>query len=451
MTRLYFDISDIVAFARKNGRVTGMQRVQSRLVGLIAEQLGGDVVRCVFSRSKYGRMRECSAGGLFSEIDFCSGKLLAALGERKASAPYEHEVRAYLARCGGGIARRLAARCQLAWIAAINPTGLQGLGLTQPDAGAVTPVAVQRVHRINSGETLVLLGSTWAQPSVERLARRTRAAGGACVALIYDVLPATHAQFFTEGHARRFQRFLVASTEYIDRFLCISESSKRDLAALLSHGGQTAPRIDVMPLAHEFFGYPRNDRSAIATSRTSAVVANKRFALCVGTIEVRKNGVNLLRAWIKVLDALGDEAPVLVFAGRRGWKLTGFDEVFHSDVRLKNAVSFLDGASDTDLAFLYQHCLFTIFPSVAEGWGLPVGESHWFGRLCIASNTSSIPEVGGACCDYIDPLDVSALAQAILRAIRDPHHVSEKERCVADASLRTWKDVATDMCRLLVR
>lgn len=445
MTRVYFDISDIVAFARKSSRVSGMQRVQSRLVGLLAEQLGGDKVRCVFSRSKYGAMRECSGAGLFLEIDFCPGRLLATLGVRKPSAPYEHEVRAYLARRRGGLVHRLAARCELAWTAAVNPTGLQRLGLTPPDTHPVRPVEVRRIGRVSAGETLVLLGSTWAHPSVQWLARRTRAARGTCVALIHDVLPVTHPHFFTDGHVRRFQRFLAGSPEYIDRFLCTSEYSKRNLTEILSRGGRSIPPIDVVPLAHEFCGYPRNDRSAHATASTSAVVANKPFVLCVGTIEVRKNGANLLRAWMKVLDALGEKAPSLVFAGRRGWKLTEFDDVLASDARLRTAVGFVDGASDADLAFLYQNCLFTVFPSLAEGWGLPVGEALWFGRVCIASSASSIPEVGGGICDYVDPLDVPAIARAVVRCIQDRECVKEKERLVTSAPLRTWEDVAADI------
>jgi glycosyltransferase involved in cell wall biosynthesis len=451
MNRLFFDISDIVAFARKSSRVTGMQRVQSRLVALLAEQHGGDMVRCVFSRSKWGAMHECSGAGLFAEIDFCPGRFLASLGVRAAAAPYEHEVRGYLARHRGSFPRRLAARLRLAWTAAVNRPGLPALGLTLPDASAVQAVQVRRIRRIPAGDTLVLLGSTWAHPPVERLARRTRAAGGTVVSLIHDVLPVTHPQFFTDGHVRRFHRFLAASPTYTDLFLCTSEYSKCALVEILSRHGRTPPPIDVVPLAHEFFGSPRNDRSASATANTSAVVAAKPFVLCVGTIEVRKNGANLLRAWIRVLDALGSEAPLLVFAGRRGWKLAEFDAVFRSDERLKTAVGFLDGASDADLAFLYQHCLFTVFPSLAEGWGLPVGESLWFGRWCVASNRSSIPEVGGGVCDYVDPADVEGLADAMLRGIRDPHRVREREQRVASAALRTWQDVADGMSQLLAR
>jgi len=451
MTRLYFDVSDIVAFARKSSRVSGMQRVQSRLVGLLAEQLGGDRVRCVFSRSKHGAMRECSGAGLFSESDVCPGRLLASLGVRHPSALYEHEVRAYLARHRGGVARKLAARLRLAWTAAFDPTGLQRLGFTLPNAPSARPVDTRRIRRIMAGETLVLLGSTWAHPTVEHLARRARSVKGVCVALIHDVLPVTHPQFFTDGHVRRFKRFLAGSPEYVDRFLCTSEYSKRHLAAILARSGHTAPPIDVVPLAHEFLGYPRNDRSANATSRTRTAIANKPFLLCVGTIEVRKNGANLLRAWINVLDALGSDAPLLVFAGRRGWKLAEFDAVFQSDARLKTAVVFLDGASDAELAFLYQNCLFTVFPSLAEGWGLPVGESLWFGRWCIASRASSIPEVCGDLVDYVDPTNVDELAAILEKAIRDPDYRRQKEAAIAAAPLRSWGETADHFGRLIGR
>ena len=65
MRRIYFDITDIVNFARNNSRVSGIQRVQARLVSLLAERYGGEVIRCLYRDFRKGRCYECSAAGLF--------------------------------------------------------------------------------------------------------------------------------------------------------------------------------------------------------------------------------------------------------------------------------------------------------------------------------------------------------------------------------------------------
>ena len=67
--------------------------------------------------------------------------------------------------------------------------------------------------------------------------------------------------------------------------------------------------------------------------------------------------------------------------------------------------------TDVELALLYRKCLLTMFPSLAEGWGLPVGESLAYGKICIASRAGAIPEVGGELVDYVDPYDASRRAR----------------------------------------
>lgn len=444
MKRLWCDISDIVAHARKAAAVSGIQRVQARLIGMLAVADEAATVRCVFAPTRQGRVRQCAAEPLFNEVDFASGPFLARLGLRPANAVYAHELRRYLQTDGAGAGRRLLRRLAVEWYARMAPQKLAALGLTVPDPTRVAPVAVGMARPLGPDDALLLLGSTWAQPAMMRFAARSRRRGCTVVTFIHDVLPATHPEFFTTGHARRFRRFLVASPGFTSQYVCTSNATRADLARMLAVQGCTTP-VEVVPLAHEFFGYPRGDRGAVAAPAVIEAVGNTGFVLCVGTIEVRKNGARLLQAWGRVLDAMGSQAPRLVFAGRRGWKMEAFDAAWAADPRLEQAVGFVANATDQDLAWLYQHCLFTVFPSLAEGWGLPVGEAAWFGRYGIASSRTSIPEVGGTGCDYVDPEDGEAIAAALLRAIQDPGYRGARERDVAAMQLRTWADVARDL------
>jgi glycosyltransferase involved in cell wall biosynthesis len=89
---------------------------------------------------------------------------------------------------------------------------------------------------------------------------------------------------------------------------------------------------------------------------------------------------------------------------------------------------------------LYRHAQFTVFPSLYEGWGLPVGESLWHGVPCMTSNCSSMPEVGEGLCDYIDPLESESIAAAAQRLITDPDYRERRKVQIARAKLRTWRD-----------
>jgi glycosyltransferase involved in cell wall biosynthesis len=170
----------------------------------------------------------------------------------------------------------------------------------------------------------------------------------------------------------------------------------------------------------------------------------------VGTLEIRKNGALLLRAWLRLLADLGDQTPMLVFAGRRGWLLDEFDALLAQHPQLQRFVKVVSQPSDQELSRLYSGCLFTVFPSLYEGWGLPIGEAAWFGKFCIASNASSMPEVCGDLIDYVDPNDFEDLYHKVRRAIREPDYIRQREARIKQAPLRSWSDVSRNICAQLL-
>jgi hypothetical protein len=105
----------------------------------------------------------------------------------------------------------------------------------------------------------------------------------------------------------------------------------------------------------------------------------------------------------------------------------------------------IPSAADADLAYLHEQSLGSIYPSLYEGWGLPIGEAAWFGRSCIASRESSLPEVCGNRADYVDPQNPPEIAAAVRRAAFDPAWRAWRERLIQAMPLRTWRDVA-DSC-----
>jgi glycosyltransferase involved in cell wall biosynthesis len=103
----------------------------------------------------------------------------------------------------------------------------------------------------------------------------------------------------------------------------------------------------------------------------------------------------------------------------------------------------LSNVSDGDLALLYKRCLFTVFPSLYEGWGLAVAESLAAGKFCLASNVASIPEVGSDLIEYLDPWDVPRWAERIQYYLEHPKALSLAEsRIQSNYVPPKWRDTA---------
>ncbi len=154
--------------------------------------------------------------------------------------------------------------------------------------------------------------------------------------------------------------------------------------------------------------------------RSAAALEEGRFWLSVGTLEPRKNQERLVEAYARYL-ALGGPAMPLVLAGGKGWMMEGFAQRIEA-MGLSSRVILTGYVSDEELAWLYRHCFANLYPSLFEGFGLPVLEGMQFGAATIASSASSIPEVAGDAGMLVDPLDTEGWARA-MRAV-----ASEGER-----------------------
>jgi glycosyltransferase involved in cell wall biosynthesis len=141
----------------------------------------------------------------------------------------------------------------------------------------------------------------------------------------------------------------------------------------------------------------------------------------VSTVEARKNHLLLFRVWRRLVEDMSPASvPTLVFVGRVGWLVQDLIQQLDNTAYLDNKICLIQDASDAELVSLYRGCLFTVFPSLYEGWGLPVTESLSFGKPCIVARGSSLPEAGGVLARYFDPESVSD-AYAVIRAvIEDP-------------------------------
>jgi glycosyltransferase involved in cell wall biosynthesis len=295
---------------------------------------------------------------------------------------------------------------------------------------------------LGRGAVLYVGGAFWADPGSLPFYEYAVRRGADLAVFVHDMIPVTYPQFVDGGALPAFERLLrlpfaaVANSNY-------TRDDIRRAAAQIARALQPDP-IDVVRLAQEYSGWDRNGRVGAPPSPRFEQLGSARLALCVGTVEIRKNHAALLLLWASVWAEHGDRLPRLVVAGRRGWMA---EKALHllDAAEVGGPFLFVEAPSDAELAWLYAQCEFTVFPSMVEGWGLPVGESLWFGKPCVASSATAIPEVGGALCDYGDPYDIDSFGQAILRFGLDAHALRARSAEIQAAPLRRWHEVSAEV------
>jgi glycosyltransferase involved in cell wall biosynthesis len=188
-----------------------------------------------------------------------------------------------------------------------------------------------------------------------------------------------------------------------------------------------AERVRVIHPASRFGAGEVNVRAP----RAAAQLASGEFWLSVGTIEPRKNQERLAEAYARYL-ALGGKPMPLVLAGGKGWLMEGFRRKLDS-LGITSNVVLTGYVTDGELGWLYRNCHANLYPSLFEGFGLPVIEGMQFGAPTIASSSTSLPEAAGGAAVLVAPEDVEGWAQAMLRMSTEP---GERERWSAAARER---------------
>ncbi len=238
---------------------------------------------------------------------------------------------------------------------------------------------------------------------------------GKTVVTVHDVIVLILPETFTPRHRLVVRTALARVRRRADRIIVPSLAVKRDVEGRL---GVPGDRVVVTPEGCE----PRFRPVGSAGARRAAAARYglpPRYVLAVGTLEPRKNLTALLRAFAR-LRRDGDVDPELqlVLAGARGW----LDEPIFQTVRslgIEEAVHFPGFIEDDDLPAVYGRADLFVFPSLYEGFGLPLIEAMACGVPVVTSNVSSMPEVAGDAALLVDPRDTEGLATAIARALRD--------------------------------
>jgi glycosyltransferase involved in cell wall biosynthesis len=220
------------------------------------------------------------------------------------------------------------------------------------------------------------------------------------------------------------------------RFIAVSETTRRDMTALL---GIPPARIDVVYNGVDERFQPVGDETEVANFRRSQGLPDQ-FVLYLGTLEPRKNVPTLIRAYGTARQR-GVQAP-LVVAGGGGWGDLRIRELI-ADLGLNGAVRLAGFVPMEDQVMWYNAATLFAYPSLYEGFGLPVIEAMACGTPVVTSNRSSLPEVVGDAGVTVDPHQPEGLADALVMLLQDREARADLSlRGLARARAFTWEKSA---------
>jgi glycosyltransferase involved in cell wall biosynthesis len=255
---------------------------------------------------------------------------------------------------------------------------------------------------------------------------------------LYDLNFLEYPELTTEENRGKCFEGVFSASICADFVISISQYSRKKFLEFFPHYPEK--RIRVVPLGSRFLSEKTGRRQGQALKGLQA----GEFWLAVGTFEPRKNLRRLLRAFSDYVRQSNSPRP-LALAGGKGW-LEEDLEAFIRGLGVSTNVRILGYVSDQELVWLYRNCFCFVYPSLYEGFGLPVLEAMGQGAAVITSNTTSLPEVAGDAAHHIDPFDEHDMTKAFLKLSSDGvYSEALREKAVIQAEKFSWEKSAEEV------
>lgn len=295
---------------------------------------------------------------------------------------------------------------------------------------------------IDFGPGDLFFGLDFSLDSIWRLRRelaRMRLAGVHFWYVIYDFLPFTQPQWFSKPLALRFWNWMAVMAGTADGFFCISRPVAEQLQQIMQgeFGISQCPPVIVVPMGWDLSGSRPSRGLPEGFDRFLEQLSSTPMLLQVGTIEPRKGHADSLAAMEHLWQS---GSPLqLVLVGGVGWKMGDFMMRLQSHPEFGRRLFWTDRISDEALGRLYATCTGTIFPSLAEGFGLPVVEALAHGRPVLARRLNVLRPLEG---QGVTLFDADASPAALALEINDWLKGHAQEVPIESASRTTWRDAA---------
>ena len=393
MTRIVLDINGI--YKIKNGVRTGIPRVEFAVFNYLLSTYSGEVAYLIDAPTGDGFYR--------ADVDYIFGLSADILP------------RSRIQKLRNSISKRIRRQ------SAFKKSTMNGSFEAWKDGDCYLSVS-NLWERISSDEFFAL-----------------RARGGLKIALFcHDLAPIIMPHLYTE-RARTCFSWCLGALSSADLVICNSFFTQYELLRLMNLKGQSVVTRVVQLNA-------KNEVLLEQQEVEITCLKGRLYVLSVSSINNRKNYELLLKLWSVYELDLEIRDVCLVIVGSKTW---GAERVFHRlemDISLSNRVFHFSDVSENTLDWLYQNCLFTVYPSLYEGWGIPITESLSYGKVCVASSTSSMPEASSGLGVHIDPLDFVGWKEGIKKLITDHGYRRSMEKFIQEKFVsKDWNSVGKEV------
>jgi glycosyltransferase involved in cell wall biosynthesis len=284
-------------------------------------------------------------------------------------------------------------------------------------------------------DCLFVPGSFWLDGYAPRLGALARAKGAAVVVFVHDVLLLSNPEWLSAHHGRQFRRGVDAFLPYCTAIVCNSAYTRDELKKHTTRL-QNVP-IKVCRLADS----PQSPPNA-CVPETIAKLSGQRYVLFVSTLTPRKNHRLAIAAWQKLWNMLGEDTPWLVFVGGGGPD-PALAKLLAEAATYGERIIRLSDVDDATLERLYANAWITLYPSLGEGYGLPVAEALARGKACLATRCGGIEEVAPALVDPISSTNPDELAKRVVYYIANPAQLAAREELIRKHYRPThWEETA---------
>lgn len=386
--RIWIDLTD---FLQWKGNLTGIQRIQFNISKLYKES--GYDVRFFTYLEKERK---------FTEVPFNPDDIVK-LGIIKGPKMRKAAHKSYLlnrARLSAGLMKR---------------------HIVHGGKKLLTRQSKEVKDPFQSGDILLIIDGAWDSFFIRDLGIVKRRHNIKIIHFAFDMIPSKLPGFVVGWLPKVFTNYMRQAFKISDGIISISESTASDIRDFIKlHNIKNTPELKIVRIGENIdeVNHIKQDKKVEGV--------DPGFLLSVSTVEARKNHTALFYVY-KEAERRGIKLPKIVIVGRNGWQTSDFRHIVHRDPDAKQHIRILNDVDDAELSWLYKNCLLTVFPSFYEGWGMPIAESLSYGKMCLSSDESSMPEIAGDLIDYFSPYDTGAMLDTIVKYL-DPQILKNKEK-----------------------
>lgn len=251
------------------------------------------------------------------------------------------------------------------------------------------------------------------------------------ISLVHDLLPISNPEYWPVGfYDKYFLLYIAAVFQYSDKIITTTQYTKTLLIKYLSLCNATK-KIFVMPLGSDL----KENYDINKVSKEIIDCSNANFLLMVATFEPRKNQIVLLNAFEQIAKKTNLS---LIFAGRLGWSYEEIIRKIKSDHYFKKRMFIINNASNDDIIYLYKKAFAFVFPSLNEGYGLPIVEAMYYKCPILVSDIPVFREIAGNNALYFDNRSGDSLSQKVFELYNNKSRYNHFINRLKEFKINSW-------------